>query len=658
MLRMSQTTLVGKPCDRIAMAAIDVEENRPRAPPPESERAHRSCLDRLLRASVEEQPLPTEQKLALGILAAICGTVRGYVFYVVSGPAKLLEFLVQHGLDLLKVAGGLLALLGLGSLSPRFSHGARHSTLASLQISASKLKTLLLDVVLASVPLYADIASDIKVLQVFHERGEYGFFSGNLACVIAGLVTASAYVYDAFARNSFVVRAALTVLAFFQVLPVGALLLGLVLFACAPESEAGKLYDSYGDTIREFNIVLILTLAGQAEAFGEALTSTGIQLYSIIHGEAALAIITSVAISLFTLTKIFATLDKRGHVSRFLIGQPMVVGIAPAVSVPFVLIVLYRFSAIIGRLLLFTLFQQEVDDAFQVYGLSFGGIMFWAGDLMVQSFLVWIHTGSFAKLCCAFPNTITMMEPLLFEMPVLSVKVWQCAAVHAFEAALAVIGVLLWKGSGAALLSQVHEPENSVISICVFAFLASQCVQWPLFAIIRCCCVARAAPGTLVIEVATSECQRSADKLDKSVPLSIVANASFFQADCLALDGLLEVLQQYQTHARILIGAVKALRTALSDDASKLKDESMPRILDAVRLAMEMHRSDAKLQTEACIALSWMFQDETNRKLPGAALAIDAVRLAMEAHRSDATLQTEAFEALNWMFRDETNRKL
>jgi Ran GTPase-activating protein (RanGAP) involved in mRNA processing and transport len=122
----------------------------------------------------------------------------------------------------------------------------------------------------------------------------------------------------------------------------------------------------------------------------------------------------SALVSLASLAKAFADLDRRGRPVRVLFGRPWVAGSAPAASVAFAAVLIYRLVSVCGRVLLFLLFHQLTYEVLQLSGFACGSLALAVFDVFVQCALIQTATcGGGGKLLWALPGVLSPPEPVL-----------------------------------------------------------------------------------------------------------------------------------------------------------------------------------------------------------------------------------------------------
>eukprot|EP00913_Durusdinium_trenchii_P026717 g25064.t1 len=257
---------------------------------------------------------------------------------------------------------------------------------------------------------YGDFISDIGMMHRFWLQEDYAFAVMNGLAILAGSISSVVLGVHDFSEDSLL----LTVMIFLQLTPLAVVVQSIGLFCAAIDgSGTDPRHKSLDGYLRD-QVSSLLARATAGEAFTEALLSIFVQTYAILRQDISWTplTITSILFSIGSIVKSFSNLDKRGHVSREIKGQGIVVGLAEMLSPPFLLTVAYRLAEVSSQILFFPLFQLIVDDA-QIFGLRYSGVLLWAVDCLVQAALVWRCTCTWKKLVYAVPNTIGTFEPML-----------------------------------------------------------------------------------------------------------------------------------------------------------------------------------------------------------------------------------------------------
>jgi len=251
----------------------------------------------------------------------------------------------------------------------------------------------------------------------------------------------------------------------------------------------------------------------------EALLGSEVQLYSYLHGtswsaaeKAALRL--SVFLSLLSLTKAFAELDKEGKMIRVVQGVVTAAGACPVVHPSMILVALYRLFSVGSRLLLFPLFQELTHGLFQTtFGsarVAYGAFLLAGVDLAVQALAIWAGTKSKERLAFAVPCLVSPVDPVLHGgRPMLGAGVTFVACAHAVEAALASAVVLGHLGLSGA---QTRLGEDAPFLV---AFAALSLVQVPLLVLLRLRCAYEVPEGAITLSLV-------GDEVDRATPVALV----------------------------------------------------------------------------------------------------------------------------------------
>ncbi|CAE7213069.1 aarA [Symbiodinium necroappetens] len=414
---------------------------------------------------------------------------------------------------------GILLLLA-GMISPRFY--ANHSTSDSLQASWAKMQVLakfLFPVIL----FYGDVISDILLIFKFWGEGMKPYAILNFLAILAG---STASVVNG-VENTSLDSLLLTVVMFFQLTPLAVALQSIGLFCAAVDSSGtDPRYKDLVGYLRDRGCYTLLAHALVGEAFTEALLSTFLQTYALLRHSISWTLLTelSLVFSIGSIVKSFAKLDLRGHVSRDIKGQAIVVGLAEWTSLPFILVVIYRLAEVASQVLFFPFFQMVEDRHGVIFGLRCSGVLFWLLDLVLQAALVYHSTRNPKKLLWAVPNTIGAFEPMLLagSEAVFCTSARLQVLIHFFELVL-----------GTAFVCFFH--TQRVYDFClerphiICGLLVCNVVKYGLFIFIR---TFSAYPVICSEEfpfakILSKEAIEVADLADKRVPLEVVIYSNF-----------------------------------------------------------------------------------------------------------------------------------
>lgn len=335
--------------------------------------------------------------LAAGSIWALCWKLE----------VGVLSLLKKWWLPLVIIISVGLLTIGGGMISPRFY--ANRSSKEALLNSIGKIQVLV-KFIFPVFMFYGDFISDIGMMHRFWLQEDYAFAVMNGLAILAGSISSVVLGVHDFSEDSLL----LTVMIFLQLTPLAVVVQSIGLFCAAIDgSGTDPRHKSLDGYLRD-QVSSLLARATAGEAFTEALLSIFVQTYAILRQDISWTplTITSILFSIGSIVKSFSNLDKRGHVSREIKGQGIVVGLAEMLSPPFLLTVAYRLAEVSSQILFFPLFQLIVDDA-QIFGLRYSGVLLWAVDCLVQAALVWRCTCTWKKLVYAVPNTIGTFEPML-----------------------------------------------------------------------------------------------------------------------------------------------------------------------------------------------------------------------------------------------------
>eukprot|EP00439_Symbiodinium_sp_Y106_P081641 s172_g20.t1 len=303
----------------------------------------------------------------------------------------------------------------------------------------------------------------------------------------------------------------------------------------------------------------------------------------------------SLLFSIGSIVKSFAKLDLRGHVSRDIKGQAIVVGLAEWTSVPFILVVIYRLAEVASQVLFFPLFQLVEDRHGVIFGLRCSGVLFWLMDLVLQAALVYHSTRNPKKLLWAVPNTIGAFEPMLLagSEAVFSTSARLQVLSHFFELVLATAFVCFFH------TQRVYEfcLEHPRI-IC--GLLVCNVVKYGLFVFIR---TFSAYPVMCSEEfpfakILSNQAIAVADLADKRVPLEVVIYSNFSLDQGTDRKKIFDAMNHKSDGFRDdMAGNVCHLVSRLAHNNSREKKESLIHddgAGDAVLAAVDMHIDDAQ----------------------------------------------------------------
>eukprot|EP00928_Gymnodinium_smaydae_P027407 TRINITY_DN21209_c0_g1_i1.p1 TRINITY_DN21209_c0_g1~~TRINITY_DN21209_c0_g1_i1.p1 ORF type:complete len:655 (-),score=71.29 TRINITY_DN21209_c0_g1_i1:35-1999(-) len=352
----------------------------------------------------------------------------------------------------------------------------RVGTREALRRSIAKLKTFIA-VLIFGVGFYFNAVTEVNVLNEFAESKLYGFLYLKLCFVLFTSVLSAGAACRDFPVPRLSVRVMLATVAFFKVLPGLVFLLGLFLFINNPSDR----WLQWGLAPFE-RLILSSELV---EVFVLALPSIQIELYALLRSfplDDRDELLLSSIVSLIGAVMAFSALDARGTVLRRVSGIPTVLGAALSKSVGFLLVLMFRSSNLISRVLIFPLFQHASYNIISIMGISCGGVILFLADLAIQFCLVWHATKNVYKLPFAFANVFSCLEPLLHSgKPIFSVKISSWAAIHLVE-----LGVVF---SCTLILHREHVERlvhivSSELLLHVLWFVCSL-VQWPALLIMR-----------------------------------------------------------------------------------------------------------------------------------------------------------------------------
>ena len=232
----------------------------------------------------------------------------------------------------------------------------------------------------------------------------------------------------------------------------------------------------------------------------------------------------SVCVSLLSLTKAYAELDKQGKAIRVVEGVTTAAGSCPLQHPAMFLVGLYRLVSVGSRLILFPVFQELTHDLFQVtfrsVSVSYGAALLLGIDLGVQGLGIWWRTRSLERLVFAIPSLLSPLEPVLHGgRPMLGAGVNFVACSHAVEAALACAAVVYLHGLGEAW-TQLGEDAALLAAFAAFSLL-----QYPLLALLRLGCAYGVPEQALTLGDAISRgvpLGAAFDDTDRRTPMALV----------------------------------------------------------------------------------------------------------------------------------------
>ena len=281
----------------------------------------------------------------------------------------VVSILERSWLYIVMVASTALLMLVAGMISPRL-YGNRSSRDA-LRDSIGKIKVLakfLFPIFL----FYGDLVSDILVIRRFWSEGYIAYGVLNCLAILAGAVSSVVSGVHDFSTDSML----LVLMICLQLTPLAVAVQATALFCAAIDcSGTDPRYKSLEGYLRDEGCATLLARSIAGEAFTEALLSIFVQTYAILRHAISLNHLTiaSLLFSIGSIIRSFASLDKRGHVSREIRGQGIVVGLAEWTSLPFILVVVYRAAEVSSQVLFFPLFQLMVDVRGPIFGLRYTG---------------------------------------------------------------------------------------------------------------------------------------------------------------------------------------------------------------------------------------------------------------------------------------------
>ncbi|CAE7439012.1 aarA [Symbiodinium natans] len=545
------------------------------------------CNPILRNVSNEHAEIRAPKTLFKVLMFLLCNGVAAGSACVLVLKLDLLSFCAHSWVYLLILVVAALLTVLAGMIGPKL-YGNR-STRDALRDSLEKIQVLakfLFPVVL----FYGDLMSDILMIWKFASEGKMAFAVMNTLAILAGSTASVVNSVHDVSQDSLL----LSLMIFLQLTPLTIALQSIGLFCAAVNSSpTDPRYKSLEGYLRDEGCQTLLQRAIVGEAFTESLLSTFLQTYALLQHSVSWSSLTIVSLffSVGSIVKSFAKVDLKGHVSRELKGQGIVVGLADWSSIPFILVVLYRLAEVTSQVLFFPLFQLIRDSHGVIFGLRCSGVILWMMDLAVQAALVYYGTGNITKLQWAVPNTIGVYEPMLIagSGALLTISAKMHVLTHFLELVLATGFVCCFYMQR---VNVVWEEHSRIL--CCFAM--SNLAKYVLFAFVRKFCAYQPErPEEFPIQkILKNDASASADLADKRAPLEVAMSTalSVYGADP---QKLFDAMKDDSTDIRkYYAGEVCHLVSRLAQGKDIKKKESLmdQGAGDSVLAAIDMHLED------------------------------------------------------------------